>query len=179
MAQFQAYSPQVMVNGQTVLAVLTGMGAFKSSGTRILEKHGIPNPVPTGWYPQQAWLNAFKEIAQTIGAKTLQQIGASIPRNAKFPPGLDSLDKALQSLDVAYHLNHKGGEIGHYQFTKSGAKQGIFVCRNPYPCEFDRGILEAMVAQFKPTGTFPRIEHDPSKPCRAKQGDSCTYTISW
>ena len=29
MAQYQAYSPQVMVNGQTVLSVIAGMGAFK------------------------------------------------------------------------------------------------------------------------------------------------------
>ena len=168
-----------MVNGQTVLSVVNGMGVFKSSGSRILDKHGLPNPVPTGWYPQQAWLDAFKEIAQSIGAKTLHQIGLSIPRNAKFPPGLDSLEKALSSIDVAYHLNHRGGEIGHYQYTKSGPTQAVIVCRNPYPCEFDRGLIEAMVSKFKPAGTFPRVEHDASKPCRAKQGDSCTYKISW
>jgi hypothetical protein len=168
-----------MVNGQTVLAVLSGMGAFKDSGSRILERHGIANPGPAGWYPQQAWLDAFREIAQTIGARTLHQIGLSIPRTAKFPPGLDTLEKALASIDVAYHLNHRGGEIGHYTFAKTGPSQATITCRNPYPCELDRGLIEAMVNQFKPKGTFPRVEHDPSKPCRTKQGDSCTYLISW
>ena len=179
MAQFQAYSPQVMVNGQTVLSVINGMGAFKASASRILERHGIPNPAPAGWYPQQAWLDAFREIASTIGAKTLHQIGFSIPRSAQFPPGLDTLEKALASIDIAYHLNHRGGEIGHYQFQKTGPAKGIITCRNPYPCDFDRGIIEAMASQFKPIGSFPRVEHDASKPCRAKQGDSCTYLISW
>lgn len=152
-----------MVNGQTVLSVVNGMGVFKSSGSRILDKHGLPNPVPTGWYPQQAWLDAFKEIAQSIGAKTLHQIGLSIPRNAKFPPGLDSLEKALSSIDVAYHLNHRGGEIGHYQYTKSGPTQAVIVCRNPYPCEFDRGAHRGHGEQIQarrdlPAGGARRVE---------------------
>ncbi len=35
MAQFQAFSPQVKVNGQTVLSVNKGMGAFKDSAHRF------------------------------------------------------------------------------------------------------------------------------------------------
>ena len=84
MAQFQAFSPQVAVNGPTVLSVMSGMGAFQETAARILQRHGIPKPELTGWYPQQAWLNAFKEIAETIGARTLYQIGLSIPKSAKF-----------------------------------------------------------------------------------------------
>ena len=179
MPQFQAYSQQVKVNGQTVLSVLSGMGVFRDSGVRILERNGILNLAPTAWYSQQAWLNAFREIAQTIGPKTLYQIGRSIPRNAKFPPGIDSIEKALGLLDTAYHLNHQGGEIGHYSFEKTGPSRGAMTCRNPYPCEFDRGLIEEMATQFKPAATVVRVQHDSAKPCRAKQGESCTYLVSW
>jgi hypothetical protein len=179
MAQFQAFSPQVMVNGQTVLSVISGMGAFKETAAQILQRNGIPNPAAAAWYPQQAWLNAFREIAQTIGSSTLHQIGLSIPRNAKFPPGVNTIDKALESIDVAYHLNHRGGEIGHYSFAKTGPKGAIMICKNPYPCDFDRGLVEAVANQFKPAGSIVRIQHDSTKPCRAKQGDSCTYVVSW
>jgi hypothetical protein len=179
MAQFQAFSPQVKVNGQTVLSVIKGMGAFKESAAKILQRNGIPDPQPMGWYPQQAWLNAFREIAQTIGASTLHQIGLSIPGSAKFPPGVNTIEKALESLDVAYHLNHQGGEIGHYQFSKTGPKQVVMTCRNPYPCEFDRGIILAIARQFQSAGTVVRVQHDAAKPCRTKQGDSCTYLVSW
>jgi hypothetical protein len=179
MPQFQAYSPQVMVNGQTVLSVVAGMGAFKETAMRLLERHAISNPQPSAWYPQQAWLDAFREIAQKIGAKTLNQIGRSIPKHAKFPPGIDTIEKALSSLDTAYHLNHRGGEIGHLAFSKSGPSKGIVVCQNPYPCEFDLGLIEAVASQFKPAGSTIRVEHDLTKPCRAKQGESCTYIVSW
>jgi len=168
-----------MVNGQTVLSVIAGMGAFKETAVRLLERHQITNLQPAEWYPQQAWLDAFREIAQKIGAKTLQQIGRSIPKNARFPPGIDSVEKALASLDAAYHMNHRGGEIGRYALTKSDSAKAMLVCRNPYPCEFDLGLIEAVANQFKPAGAMVRVEHDGSKPCRAKQGESCTYLVSW
>jgi hypothetical protein len=179
MAQFQAYSPQVMVNGQTVLSVISGMGAFKDTAAQILQRNGIPDPQPAGWYPQQAWLNAFQEIAKTIGSSTLRQIGMSIPRNAKFPPGIDTVEKALESLDAAYHMNHRGGEIGHLSYVKTGPKSATVTCQNPYPCDFDRGLVEAVANKFKPAGSIVKVQHDAAKPCRAKQGESCTYVVSW
>jgi hypothetical protein len=179
MAQFQAYEPRVMVNGQTVLAVVAGMGAFRETAVRLLERHAIVNPQPSAWYPQQAWLDAFREIAEQIGGKTLNQIGRSIPRHAKFPPGIDTVEKALGSLDAAYHLNHRGGEIGHLTFSETGPSSGVVVCKNPYPCEFDQGLVEAVASQFKPAGSGVRVQHDLTKPCRKKQGESCTYLVSW
>jgi hypothetical protein len=179
MKQFQAHSPQVMVIGQTVLSVINGMGTFKESAAQILKRNGIPDPQPTAWYPQQAWLNAFREIAQTIGASTLNQIGKSIPGHAKFPPGIDTLEKALESIDIAYHLNHKGGEIGHLTFKKTGPSQGTITCQNPYPCDFDRGLIEAVAQKFKPANSILRVHHDPQQGCRSKQGESCTYVINW
>jgi hypothetical protein len=179
MPQFQAYSQQVMVNGQTVLSVISGMGAFRETAVQILQRNGIRNPAPTAWYPQQAWLNAFREIANTIGLNTLYQIGKSIPGSAKFPPGIDTVEKALASIDIAYHLNHRSGEIGHYSFEKTGPSKGTMTCKNPYPCEFDRGLIEAMASQFKLAGAIIRVQHDSAKPCRSKQGESCTYAISW
>ena len=167
------------VNGQTVLSVLSGMGNFQSSAVQILARHGIINAQATGWYPQQAWLDAFREIYQTIGPRTLYQIGLSIPRSAKFPPGIDTLEKALGSIDVAYHMNHRGGEIGHYVFQMTGPTQGTMVCRNPYPCDFDRGILDSITQRFKPNGSVVRVQHDAGKPCRSRQGDSCTFMVSW
>jgi len=179
MAQFQAYSPGVQVNGQTVLSVVKGMGAFAQTASDILARHGIKSPNPTGWYPQQAWLSAFQEISKSVGPRTLSQIGRSIPNSAKFPPGIDTVEKALASIDAAYHMNHRGGEIGHYKFTKTGERLGTMECRNPYPCDFDQGLIEAMVRRFMPAGSMPKVTHDASKPCRNKQGDSCTFLISW
>jgi len=178
MSQFQPYASSVEVNGQTVLSVVKGMGAFRESGLATLARHGIQSPKAADWYPQRNWLAAFEEIAKSIGPRTLFQIGQSIPESAKFPPGINSVEKALASLDAAYHLNHRGGEIGHYTFKPTGPRAGAMECRNPYPCDFDRGIIEAIVRRFAPPPALPKVVHDP-KSCRGKQGDSCIFLVSW
>ena len=71
------------------------MGPYKETGLKILAEHGIANPQPGHWYPQQAWLDAFKAIAEKIGAGTLLAIGKTIPENAQWPPHVDTIEKAL------------------------------------------------------------------------------------
>jgi len=179
MARFRAFSQGVFVNGQTVLSVVKGMGAFAQMASDILARHGIKDPDPTGWYPQQAWLDAFEEISKSVGPRTLDPIGMSIPESAKFPQGIDSVESALSSVDIAYHLNHRGGEIGNYTFKKTVEKQGAMECRNPYPCDFDHGIIQAMAKRFASPGAALAVTHDATKPCRAHEGESCTFLISW
>jgi hypothetical protein len=179
MAMFKAYASKVEVNGETVLSVVDGMGAFKTRALQILAECGIKDPTPGQWYPQQAWLDAFKRIAETIGSNTLYSIGLKIPENAQFPPQIDDVHKALAAIDVAYHMNHRNGEIGHYQYQKAGETNAVVNCPNPYPCDFDRGIIEAMVRKFKPRGGVAIVEHDNTAPCRKKGAESCSYKINW
>jgi hypothetical protein len=170
------------------------MGSFKETALRILADNGIDQPRPGQWYSQQAWLDSFQTISNRIGPATLFVIGQKIPENAQFPPSLDTIEKALPAIDVAYHMNHRlRGEtlfnpgtgqmkegIGHYTFTKTGPSRGEMVCDNPYPCEFDKGIIDAMVRRFKPSGSIvAEVIHDDRAPCRKKGADSCTYAISW
>ena len=90
-------------------SVLDGMGAARAKGVQILGRHGIKDLKPGQWFNQQNWLDAFKDIAENIGPATLFAIGQKIPEAAKFPPTIDSIDKALGALDVAYHMNHRAG----------------------------------------------------------------------
>jgi len=41
-------------------------------------------------------------------------IGKAIPESAIFPPEIQGLEMGLSAIDIAYHMNHRGGEIGHY-----------------------------------------------------------------
>jgi hypothetical protein len=180
MAQFVAMSPDVEVNGETVYAVVDGMGAFRTVAMEILSANGIEDPQAGQWYPQQKWLDAFKKISSALGANTLFAIGMKIPENAQFPPDIDSMEKGLRSIDVAYHMNHRGGDIGEYRYESAGPKSARMVCRNPYPCAFDRGIITAIAKRFKLQGNvIPSVKHDDSAPCRAKGDDCCIYTVNW
>jgi hypothetical protein len=180
MKVFKASSPTVEVNGETVYAIVDGMGAFKAKAIKILTDNGITNPQPGKWYNQQAWLDAFKIISEQIGPSTLNSIGQKIPENAKFPPEINDIHKALESIDVAYHMNHRNGIIGNYKYEKINDKTVKIICSNPYPDEFDKGIITAMTRRFKPTGVIlVNVKIDESQPIRTKGGDSTTYMVTW
>jgi hypothetical protein len=176
-AQFQQFAKDVEVNGQTVLAVVMGMHPFENKALKILAENGIDNPAPDKWYSQQSWLNAFQNIAGEIGSYALYCIGTKIPETAQFPADIDSLTKALAAVDIAYHMNHRGGDIGHYHFHQPLDGPMSFTCTNPYPCEFDRGIIEGIARRFAPDGHHITIKHDEGGPCRDRGEGSCTYHI--
>jgi len=177
MAQFIAFDPNVEVNGTTILSVTAGMGEVAYP---VLVANGLRNVARDEWYPQQAWLNVFKEIARVDGnLLDLVSIGMAIPQNAIFPQEIDSIESALRSIDVAYHMNHRGGEIGHYHVQVVSDKQIDMVCENPYPCDFDYGIIYSMSRRFCPPSMYARVYHDESSPCRKHGGDSCTYHVIW
>src|SRR5262245_47196461 len=110
MAQFKPFSPDVQVNGHTVLSVITALDSGQETRLEILARNGIADPQHHQWYSQTSYLNAFKEIYEKVGPSTLFAIGKAIPESAKFPSQINSLEKALSAIDVAYKMNHKGGE---------------------------------------------------------------------
>jgi hypothetical protein len=179
MAQFVG-TPNVEVNGETVYAIVDGMGIFKSLALEVLAENGIVDPRPGEWFSQQKWLDAFKIISEKLGTKTLFAIGLKIPENAIFPSDIKTIEQALQAIDVAYHMNHRNGDIGEYRFESNGPKSAKMICRNPYPCAFDRGIITAMVKRFKPQNSLSAaVTHDDTAPCRVNGDESCTYLVNW
>jgi hypothetical protein len=179
MAQFKAFAPEVEINGVAVLSVIKAMGTFRQTASNILGEHGIVAPEEGAWYSQQAWLDTFKEIAETMGDITLRMIGEKIPEVALWPPDIDTVGKALASIDVAYHMNHRGGRIGHYTLEEVGKRSGKMVCENPYPCDLDMGIIESTASRFAAEGVQPTVKHDRSQCCRKEGGDACTYLVTW
>ncbi|MFH1416036.1 MAG: hypothetical protein ABIH89_08155 [Elusimicrobiota bacterium] len=179
MVEFIGFSEGVEVNGQTVMSIVDGMGVFKETAYRILKDNGIDDPEPGMWYSQQSWLDAFKTISENVGENTLYQVGKKIPANADWPPGIKTIHEALDSVNKAYHMNHRGGEIGYYRYEKTGENSGKMICCNPYPCDFDRGIIEAVAVKFRPAGSFIRVEHTDNEKCRKKGQEICVYNVSW
>jgi len=193
MAQYVTFNKNVEVNGRTILSVLDGMKGFESTAENFLTENGITNIDPDGWYSQQDWLIAFQQIAANIGSKTLTNIGSAIPENAQWPPDITTMEAALQSIDIAYHMNHRLNNnllfdpqtgtmtegIGHYHFEKSGDKEIRITCHNPYPCDFDKGIIKSVAHKFQPSGINLKFSEHVASGCRNKGQDQCTYVINW
>jgi len=123
----------------------------------------------------------FKEVAQpSVNAMMdLVAIGMKIPETAVFPPGINSIEIALNVLNDAYHMNHRNGEIGSYDAVKVGEQHYKMVCRNPYPTDFDYGIIYGLVRRFCPLNTRFTVTVDETAPNRQKGADSTTYIVTW
>lgn len=172
--------PNSQVVGQSILAIVGGMEVVQARALRILEENGIAPLKADVWYPMSSLLNSFQLIFEKIGPSTVRAIGRKIPDNARFPANVDSLEKGLRSIDVAYHLNHRGSDkIGDYRYEQIDRRSARMVCDNPYPCDLDLGLIEAVCDRFRPKDAlWVRIEHDP-KSCRRRGDASCTYLITW
>lgn len=58
-------------------------------------------------------------------------------------------------------------------------KKAVMECKNPYPSDFDRGIIITMVRKFSFKSSNILVELDESKPTRLNGADSCIFLITW
>ena len=190
MPRYVAFRPGIQVLGQSVLAVIHAMGRYSLLAENALARQGIKSVQPAGWYSQQGFLNAFREVAFEIGENTLFAMGKKIPDLSEFPPDIRAIDEALARVDIAYHAQHrdragplldpKTGSmregIGHYAFHRDGTRSGVMVCNTPYPSDFDRGIVTGVARRFREHAT---VIMDESQPSRKRGGDSCSFLVAW
>lgn len=179
MTQFRAFDSKAEVYGDVVLSFVNAMGAFRSMALEILAESGIQDPQSHLWYPQQAWLDAFAIIARRAGPNTLQQIGRQIPIQGHYPPGIDSIETVFETLDIAYRQSHRGGEVGFYKFEPIGTTSARIVCFNPYPCDFDRGLILSLAERFAPADALLDVRHEDGGYCKKAGADRCDYWLSW
>ena len=196
--QYRPLAPGIEIYGRSAASVVAAFTYFQRVPAALFFENGIGemegdaiNIAHDRWYPQANWLQAFEAIAQRVGAAALYKIGSRVPTTAQsdFPDWVVDLETAIQSIDFAYHRSHrKGGVvmydpdtgtmlegIGHYSVRSVPAERRIqVVCSNPYPCEFDRGLVTTMATRLD---RGARISHDRTKPCRSDGADTCTYVI--
>lgn len=183
MAQYQAFDPDVEVHGRTILDVVDGaLGRFSEDYQRrareALAEEGIEDPDADDWYSQQAWLNSFETIAADLEPHLLDRIGEQIPDVADWPSGIANVEAGLESIDEAYQRNNRGGAIGFYRFERSDDRTGEVTCKNPFPCEFDRGLVRGVARKYAPVEAFVFVE-ERGEVCRRDGDDACTYTVYW
>lgn len=183
MATYEAFDRGVEINGQTVLTIVEeAMGKFsdeyRERALAALADEGISDPDPDEWYPQQSWLNAFEAIADDLQPHVLDRLGETLPDVADWPNEYESVPAGLRSIGEAYQRNHRGGEIGSYEFEQVDESTGQITCHNPYPCQYDRGLIRGVARKYAPVDAFVFIE-ETGETCRRNGGDTCTYTVHW
>lgn len=106
---YKPFEENIEVLGTSMISVISSLPSIPFIVEKYFTEVGLPNLseiLPDKWYSQKKWLNIFAVIAEKTGPNTLLNIGKNIPDHAKFPRNLSSIEEALKSIDIAYHMNH-------------------------------------------------------------------------
>jgi hypothetical protein len=182
MAQYQPFSSSVEVAGDSALAFVNAIPAYKDTMVTLLKKNNIAALESGKWYKQAMILNVLKEVGEKYGSNSLFSIGKAIIDHAQLPPFINTLETALNSINEAYKLNHRHGAIGYYKVLEYNSKNrfAIMECSNPYPSFFDKGLITGFTRRFKPTDSvMVDVQLDDHSPSRVNGADSCTFRITW
>lgn len=157
---YVAANPQVEASGASILSVIASAG---SSLKPLLEKYGLNDVKPDAWYPQQLWLNFFRDLAEGGGSMSdLVSIGMRIPETANFPPQINSVESALQMLNGAYHMNNRNDPVeNRWEYNKIAEGEYHITCRTPVPRDFEYGVVYGLVRRFCPKGQHYIVQRDP------------------
>jgi len=182
MAQYEPFEEGIEASGRVIVAIEEGVARFRETYRQRVQaallERGIDDPDPDDWYAQAAELDVLATVAEDLDPHLLDRLGEQIPEVAEWPGGVSGVAAGLRSIEDAYHRNHRGGDIGHYRFERIDDDRGRVVCRNPYPCPFDRGLVRAVAKQYAPVESFVFVE-ERGDACRRTGDERCTYVVHW
>lgn len=175
MKAFVASSPEIEVDGRTMLADIEGImiGAVRRE---LFGRFAMADVKPEGWYPLQNWLNVYRFINDEIGPDTLYSIGWRIPYAADFPvEDIHDVGSALSSLNDVYQSAHRNGDVGSYRFVELGLDHYQIHCDTPYPNQFDMGIVKSLVERFRGRFNFDVTMKQPAE--NPAEDNTCVIEI--
>jgi hypothetical protein len=197
MKELSKFAKGIEVSSRIVWALINGMGVYKHKGFKIFEKLGLKeiNYDLNQWYSWELFHEAFKLIENEIGFEAIFRIGTKIPENANIPHNTDSVESSLKSIDIAYHMNHRNSKkqilfdknrtpnkllndnIGSSIYENGPKpKTALIHCNNPYPCDFDMGLINGFARKFTDDVV---VEHQDISKCRKNGNNECIYSVRW
>jgi len=183
MPQFVAPDPHAQVKSTTLLELQNFVSQpFRPMLDSILKANGVFVETPEEWYPMQLGLDICREIQDTVGPHTMFSIGKKAGELRQFSDKVSTLPEALGSLDEAYKASHRGGSVGFYELVSEdmAARKIEFKAHNPYPDEFDRGILMSVARKFKPANAMNiEVNRKEGVPSRMEDKDFTIFVITW
>jgi hypothetical protein len=179
MPEYISLDPNVEVLGDVILSLKEAIISLSLDPQPFLEKYGLGAVRPGNWYSLQKSLDAMKDMHDNIGDMfALISVGSGISETAQWPPDIDTVESAFAAIDMAYHMNHRNGDIGHYQTELITPGHVRVTACNPYPSDFDYGLCYGLAKRFLPHNAHIKVERAAS-PCRLKGDDCCVYDVTW
>lgn len=162
-------------SGAALNSFILALGHAHEVVHKILSDAGVERIDPERWYEFDWARSIYHKIGAQVGRGALIEVGRRMIQTAEYPPGIDDIPTLLMSLDVAYHLNARGPDIGEIRCIIEEQHCATLVWTPTFPCELNIGILEGSCARY---GARALVEHGGGG-CMNDGATSCTYHVSW
>ncbi|NDJ77074.1 MAG: hypothetical protein GYB65_12535 [Chloroflexi bacterium] len=166
---FVAPTPEAEVMGGPMLGILAGLG---EEARPLLEKHGLSEIDPQGWYKMQHYLDVLAEVAggDVNVLQNLVSVGMHAMDNAQLPPETDTLAKALMNLEMTFQMSHRNAGHG-WDVEMVDDRTIVCTSHTPYPDDIEYGVLYAYARLFDSTSGNYVVSYDESTPRKDKGGE--------
>jgi hypothetical protein len=180
---FQAFDPDSEVVGSSILAFIQ-CSRYENIAPH-LEKHGLTDVDPKGWYPVQTWLDTLRDIAEHGGGMDTMfdfvSIGMKLSEVVPLPPEYDHLPfyEALMATGArGYQFNHRG-DVGEQRVELVDDHRLRVTIRTPYPDDLFYGFYYGLVRRYMPAGIEFTVAYDDSTLRRDQGGEATVLYITW
>lgn len=137
------------VDGSIVNNIIQGSLLYDSSLAKTLNEFELHKMNPNKWYPIHRIEEIFSYFEEHYNDELFSYIGQWVPVNCQFPDNIDTFEKSLLNLNVAYHLNHSHASAGYYEVFKDGPNEYTVICNTPfYPYAFNYGIIKGLALKY-------------------------------
>lgn len=132
--------------GEPLISTLNALG---DSVKPIMKKHGLTDIQPDGYYPMQSYLNVLKEVLESDAnaSSQLVAIGRTAMLEATMPPEIDTLEKALGTLEPVYRIHHKVNQPGWDVVPQNDGSIHL-IDYTPMPPDLSYGVAYGLVERY-------------------------------
>jgi len=179
MDKFTAFDTEAEVMGTPVLAFQAAVELLEGDPTEALEIHGLLDISADDWVSQQDYLNMLRYFSEhNSNSLSLVAVGMKIPEKIAWPDTISALSEAFKVFEKIYQRAHRNGEVGNYSMKEIGPHHIQVIADNPYPSDFDYGIIVGISRKFSPEGVNAMVTRADS-PSRLQGDDYCVFDIIW
>ena len=172
------------VRGMLVKTILREIGDV---ALRIAVRQGIDPRFPQAdwdeeWLPLLPVLATLEEISLKLSRESLRQSACHTAATllVKQPDPKQSLESSVIQLDRCLQSFHRNVSRPGFYFRPSGERSAHILSSTPYPCDFDRGILDAFVLAWQSQSVFLDLRHERvDRHCKDLARPHCLFTLFW
>jgi hypothetical protein len=158
--------------------MLNSIQAMGRAARRVVNKHIIGELDPSGWYPQQTWLDILRDAAEEMQLDLLT-VGNRVASSLPMPDCVFSLGRLLELVEDNYQTTHRHTDTVRVTATQIGDREVHIVDNSPYPDEFQYGMIFGLFQRLMPMDANLTVRYDESAPTRRDGADTTTYIVTW